>query len=226
MPEAFRFHLVAAISWVLVSAVCADDTSTPTLPTRNELQSRRTEIYAELDRNVEAVKSCFDLLDVLPEDESDTRELLDQQIQQFDDRSNVLHDELNEIDRFEYLAEKKRSLEEEATTLEEEASQLQRTGHPVPAGLRQAKAQAIRRSLEDGSWKLLADEEWKCTPEVEDLVSVLQLDAEVDKLKSETQQLRHQLSALTARIEELERQLAVDRPSTDQNVKPPAPSLP
>lgn len=176
----------------------------PTLESPVEMRRRRAAIYEELDRNVGAVKQYFEILDQTPEDETDTRRFVDHQIQQFDDRSGVLHDELNAIERFEFLEDRKQELLEQVAQLEDDAKQLRASGHSVPAGLRQAKAKWIKRTLQDGSWRILADDEWSCETKTPDLISVLQLNAEVETLKLETAALRQEVGELRAALKKLE----------------------
>ena len=179
----------------------------PTLPTPGDLHKRRNAIYAELDKNVEAVKQCFVALDSIPEDEDETRQLIDRQIQQLDDRSTVLHDELEQIEKFEKLTKRQRELSEQVIRLRDEAQQLQKHGHHAPAQLRLAKANSIQRTLEDGTWKILASDHLRGEAKDSEFVSVLQLKLELESLKGKTEKLQKELATLRATVKQLENRL-------------------
>ena len=198
-----------ALLWACVLAICLTghsiaDPPEPTLPSPQDLRSRREEIYAELDDNVEAVKQCFEILDATPEEDEETRQLVDQQIQRFDDRTSVLHDELAEIDRFQALAKHQRELVDEVARLRSEAEQLLKHGHHAPAQLRFAKAKSIQRTLDDGTWKILVNDRLVQETDQPGLVSVLQLDIEIQNLKQEAAQLRDEVKSLKESVRRLE----------------------
>ena len=196
-----RFSLFLLLSFCSVTA--ADPQ--PTLPSAADLQERRQAIYAELDQNVETVKQCFEILDDTPTTDLKARQFLDAQIQQFDDRSSALHEELEEIERHEFLAQHRSDLVKKLARLQSEAKQLRQSGHLLPAKLRQAQAVAIQRTLDDGTWKILADPN-RCESKEPgtDLASILQLNLELKSLKLETKQLRQELQELRATVKRLE----------------------
>jgi prefoldin subunit 5 len=201
MPHSIR---IAFLFVLLCLANLTAAEPEPTLPTTAELRLRRETIYAELDRNVEEVKRCFELLDTTKGEDLEARQFLDSQIQQFDDRSNALHDELEEIERFEFLANRRRELVDQVMRLQNEAEQLQKKGHQVPARLRMAKAKSIQQTLDDGTWKILANDHWCRDDEPSDVISVLQLNIEVESLKQETTQLRQEVNSLRQTVQRLE----------------------
>lgn len=208
MRRLFMYFLVFLVGFYTPSSFAEQ----PTLVSQLEVRNRRTAINQELDRNIEAVRQCFELLDATPASDKATRNFMDAQIQQYEDRSSVLHDELEQIDRHEFLVERKANLLEKAAQLEKEAKQLVKVGQAAAAQQRNGQAAAIRKSLEDGSWKVLAHDEWSAeatlTP---DLVSVLQLNAEVETLKMETKKLRAEVQDLRDVIQRMEAKLqAID----------------
>ena len=93
----------------------------------------------------------------------------------------------------------------EMQRLQTEAQQLKSQGHIVQAELRKAKAAAMQKKLDDGTWRMLAADEWSCDSTGMDLVSVLQLNAEVESLKLETNALRAEVKQLREVIQQLER---------------------
>lgn len=201
---------VVAMLFMVTLPLAAENQPTPaspTLPSPAELKTRKDAIYKELDANVEAVRTCFEALDATDQNDEELRKFMDEQIERFDDRTNVLHQELAQIERWEFLTEHEQTLREQVDKLQTEARQLRARGHDAPAKLREAKAQSIQKTLDDGSWILLADDTRKPFESQADLVSVLQLNIEVENLKKETAKLRRELETLRGTVERLERLL-------------------
>lgn len=197
----FRFAPLLLLFLAVPAAVAEP---IPELPTAADRESRRKAIHRELEDNIDTIRELFELIDQIPEGEEETQELYDLQIQQFDDRSEVLHMELEEIERFEFFAKREVELNQEATRLDHEAQQLRAAKRVVPAAIREGKAQSIRKMLEDGTWKLTVEDEWSCDATDTDLATVLQLNAEIEELKIETTDLREQVKLLQETVKRLE----------------------
>ncbi len=187
-----------------VRVACAEPT--PEISSAADRETRRREIHRELERNIETIRELFELVDQIPDGDEEAQELYELQIQQFDDRSEVLHVELEEIEKFEFLANREVELYQEASRLEHEAKQLRAAKRMVPAAIRESKAKSIRRMLGDGTWKLTEQDDWNDGQETS-LATVLQLNSEIEKLKLETTDLREQVNRLQETVERLETML-------------------
>lgn len=190
------FISVLFIVLTVTCVVVSQDLVTPTPVSNRDASARRKTIQRELDANHDAVKDLYALLDVTPEEDKESRSFLDGQIQQFDERSNVLFEELDAIDKHVYQQQREKDLHVQVTRLESEAKQLRSTNHPLPAAAREAKAQSLRTALKDGSWKILIEGEWSCEPPDTNVASTVQLLVEVEKLKTEMAALREEVRRL------------------------------
>jgi len=199
-------HLVLFLILSLaVRTTCAEPV--PEISSTADRESRRKEIHRELERNIDTIRELFELIDQIPEGEEETHEFYDSQIQQFDDRSEVLHEELDEIEKFEFLANREIELDQEATRLEHEAKQLRDANRLVPAAMREGRAKSIRGMLADGTWRLTEEDEWTGDTPGGDLATVLQMNSEIEKLKQETTILQQQVKQLRETVERLEAKL-------------------
>lgn len=177
----------------------------PTPLLKKELNQRRSQIQVELDRNHKAVQDLYEILDVTPVSENETRQYLEAQIHQHDSRSNVLFDELDAIDMHEFQQERKIELQKQADQLSAEAKQLRAAGKLSLAFKREEKVTSIRKMLADGTWKMLTEKEWSCDQPEKDLVSAIVLMVEVEKLKAETKSLKNELKELKSILSKLTR---------------------
>ena len=162
---------------------------------------RREAIQTELDQNQEAVKDLYSMLDATLEDEKDCRSFLESMIQRYDDRSNVLFEELDAIDKAEFKQQRKQSLILQIERLEKEAKQLEATNHPDPAMHRRTKAKSLRKALADGAWEILVDSEWSKAGDSDDIFAKVQLVVELERLKAETTELRKEVIRLQSVVD-------------------------
>lgn len=167
----------------------------------NSKKQRRETIQAELDQNQDAVKELYATLDVTHADEKDCRNFLESMIQRYDDRSNVLFEELDAMDKAEFKEQRKQSLYLQIKRLEEEARQLDATNHPAPAKTRRTKAKSLRKALADGSWEILIDSEWSKAGDADDIFARVQLVVELEKLKAEATELRKEVTRLQSVVD-------------------------
>ena len=87
-----------SVSLLMLAVACivvAQDVGVPTSVSNDDVAARRQAIQRELDANHNAVKDLYAALDATPEDDTESRSFLDDQIQQFDERNNVLFEELD-----------------------------------------------------------------------------------------------------------------------------------
>ena len=194
-------HLIyLAVPVLFSSALMIAKADTP--PARD-----RRAIQDELDANHESVKDLYAVLDLAAPEEKGLRRFLQGMIQQNDDRNDVLFGELDAIDREELFDSRRAELIEQARTLEDEAKQLRASKHPLPAAAREAKARSIRKSLEDGTWKVKVAEAWTISPEAIELAPQIKLVADVADLQEQNRKLRAQVDALEGRLETLQQQI-------------------
>jgi hypothetical protein len=199
-----RLSVIVLLNFVAVATTQSQvPQPQPTPISKADLGARRDAIHRELDGNHDAVKDLYEMLDTTPESASDQRAFLESQIQQYDERSNVLFEELDSIDSHEYQTKRKADLEREVGRMETEAEQLRKSSHILAAVAREAKAKSLRKALEDGSWKLLVEDEWSCDVKQPGLASTIQLTVEVEKLKLEAKSLRTEVRQLRQLVEQL-----------------------
>jgi len=179
----------------------------PIAASHDDIDVRRDSIHRELDANQNTVKDLYGLLDATPEDNSGALRFLEVQIRQFDDRSSVLFEELDVIDRHEFQQDRRHDLKLQSQRLDEEAKQFRTIGYIVLAALREAKAKSIRKSLDDGTWKLLVGEEWTCNDDPAERHAP-ELLIEMQKLKSETAALRQEVKLLRELVAKITNQPA------------------
>lgn len=175
----------------------------PVMPSPDEIHRRRLQIRGELNDNQTSVEQLYELLDETSDDDDSQRNVLESEIQQYDDRSDVLFEELDSIDRHGAELRRRAELQRQAERLDNEASQLRHAKYLLPAKAREAKANSLRRSLANGTWKLL-DDNWLCDNGTQpNLATKIALTSQVEKLKDEAALLQAEVERLRKLVEEL-----------------------
>jgi hypothetical protein len=165
--------------------------------------NRRDAIEKELDHNQATVQQLYAYLDDLAANDSESRTLLESQIEQYDDRSSILFDELEALDRARYINERKRDYKLRVQRLTDEAGQLRRAGRPLAAAAREAQAREIQKSLEDGTWKLDAADEWGCDADDAPQAELGKLRRDIALLRKESEILQQEVQRLSALVQQL-----------------------
>ncbi len=166
--------------------------------------ARRERIDSQLENNSKSAEQLFRLLDSIAQEDVESSRALEQHLDVIDHHNDVLYEELETLDRQQYINDRRADWLLQIQNLGSHADQMRRQNRHLEAAGLDAKAIQLQRALDDGSWLRRAEQEWNCDVKEENSAQeVKSLRNEIAALRKETSVLRQEVADLREVVRQL-----------------------